>query len=321
MPASSKKALVGAMLANMAIAVTKFVVGGLTQSTVMIAEGIHSFVDTGDSALMLLGESRSRRPADETHPFGYGMELYFWSFVVAMVVFGGGGGLSIYEGLRAFFHPRVLGALWPNYLVIAAAAVFEGISLAIGLREFNAYRREKRFEGSALAVMRASKNPAIFVTVLEDVAALAGLAIAAVGLTFSHVLANPAFDAIASILIGLVLVAEACLLGYECRGLIIGEPARPIVMSEVRLAIARHPEIGRIERLSTLQLGPDSVMLVLGIRSDPQLKEEVLERARASLVADIRSAVPTVKHIVCDLAHPPTAMNGPRSDEDEVPFT
>jgi cation diffusion facilitator family transporter len=301
MPASSKKALVGAMMANVVIAVTKFVVGGITRSTVMIAEGIHSLVDTGDSALMLLGERRSRRPADEAHPFGYGMELYFWSFVVAMVVFGGGGGLSIYEGIRALFHPRVLRALWPNYLVIAAAAVFEGISLAIGIREFTAYRREKRFEGSMLAVMRASKNPAIFVTVLEDSAALAGLAIAAVGLALTHLLANPVFDAIASILIGLVLMAEAGLLGFECRGLIIGESARPLIIADVRRALARHPEIGRIEHLRTLQLGPDSVMLVLGIRSDPEMKEEALERARALLVADIRSGIPTVKHIVCDL--------------------
>jgi cation diffusion facilitator family transporter len=319
MPASSKKALVGAMLANLAIATTKFIVGGLTQSTVMIAEGIHSLVDTGDSALMLLGESRSRRAADEAHPFGYGMELYFWSFVVAMVVFGGGGGLSVYEGLRAFFHPRVLRALWPNYLVIAAAAVFEGISLAIGIREFNAYRREKCFEGSALAVMRASKNPAIFVTVLEDAAALVGLAIATVGLLLSRVLANPAFDAIASVLIGLVLVAEASLLGYECRGLIIGEAARPLIIADICRAIALHPEIGRIERLRTLQLGPDSVMLVLGIRSEPEVNADALERARASLVADIRATVPTVKHIMYDLAYPSTAMTGPHRDQSEAP--
>ena len=196
--------------------------------------------------------------------------------------------------------------------------MFEGISLAIGIREFNAYRREKRFEGSTLAVMRASKNPAIFVTVLEDAAALAGLAIATVGLTLSHVLANPAFDAIASVLIGLVLVAEAGLLGYECRGLIIGEPARPLIVADIRRALARHPEIGRIERLRTLQLGPDSVMLVLGIRSKPEMKEEVLERARASLVADIRSAVPAIKHIACDLAYPSTATSGPRADANEV---
>lgn len=291
----------GAMGANLAIAATKFLVGAITQSTVMIAEGIHSLVDTGNSALMLLGEWRSRRPADEAHPFGYGMELYFWSFVVAMVVFGGGGGLSIYEGVRALIHPRTLTALWPNYAVVGAAAVFESVSLAIGIREFTKYRHEKRFGGSMLSVMRASKNPAIFVTVLEDIAALIGLALAATGLTLSHYLGNPAFDGVASILIGLVLVVEAGLLGFECRGLIIGEAARPLIVADVRRALAHHPGIGRIEELRTLQLGPDSVMLVLGIRPESEMNVGEMERVHAQLEAEIRKLVPTIKDIVYDL--------------------
>lgn len=302
MPASSKKALLGAVAANLAIASVKFLVGALTQSTVMIAEAIHSLVDTGNSGLMLFGEWRSRRPSDDAHPFGYGMELYFWSFVVAMVVFGGGGGLSIYEGARALFHPRAVTSLWPNYLVIGVGAVFEGASLAIGLREFNTYRRERRFTGSMLAVMRASKNPAIFTTVLEDSAALVGLAIAAAGLTLSHVLGMPVFDAVASILIGLVLVAEAALLGFECRGLIIGEAARPLVVAEVRRALAHHPQIGRVLGLRTLQLGPESVMLVLGIRADPALAVGDVVRASEALAGEIRALVPTIKHIAYDLA-------------------
>lgn len=301
MPASSKKALIGAMVADMAIAATKFLVGAITRSTVMIAEGIHSLVDTGNSALMLFGQWRSHRPADEAHPFGYGMELYFWSFVVAMVVFGGGGGLSIYEGVRALFHPRVVTALWPNYLVIGTAAVFESVSLVIGVREFSAYRRERRFEGSMLAVMRASKNPAIFVTVLEDSAALVGLAVAAAGLTLSHVLASPVFDAIASIVIGVVLMAEAGLLGFECRGLIVGEPARALVIADVRRALAHHPGIGRIVELRTLQLGPDSVMLVLGIRADGSMRVDEMERLAAHLATEIRKGTPAIQHIVYDL--------------------
>lgn len=173
--------------------------------------------------------------------------------------------------------------------------------MAIGLREFTAYRREKRFKGSMLAVMRASKNPAIFVTVLEDSAALVGLAIAAAGLTLGHVMATPVFDAVASISIGLVLVAEAGLLGFECRGLIIGEAARPLVIAEVRRALARHPEIGRIVELRTLQLGPDSVMLVLGILPEPTLTIAEIERLTADLAAELRALIPTIKHIVYDL--------------------
>jgi cation diffusion facilitator family transporter len=305
MAASSKKALLGAVAANLGIATVKFVVGALTQSTVMIAEAIHSLVDTGNSGLMLFGEWRSRHPPDDEHPFGYGMELYFWSFVVAMVVFGGGGGLSIYEGTRALFHPRVVTSLWPNYLVIVVGAVFEGVSLAIGLREFAVYRREKHFSGSILAVMRASKNPAIFVTVLEDSAALVGLALAASGLTLSHVLGMPVFDAVASILIGVVLVAEAALLGFECRGLIIGEAARPLVVTEMRRALAEHPEIGRVVGLRSLQLGPESVMLVLAIRAEDTRTTGDVARANESLAARIRALVPSVKHIVFEFAAGP----------------
>ncbi|HEY7372064.1 MAG TPA: cation diffusion facilitator family transporter, partial [Polyangia bacterium] len=252
MAASSKRALFGAMAANVGIAATKFIVGALTHSTVMIAEAIHSLVDTGNSGLMLIGRARSRRGPDPEHPFGHGMELYFWSFLVAMVIFGGGACLSIYQGVVALFHPRTTTHLWPNYAVIGAAAVFEGSSLVIGWREFAAYRREKHFVGSTLAVMRESKNPAIFVTVLEDLAALAGLAVAAIGLTLDHLLDAPRFDAIASIVIGAILVFEAGLLGIETQGLITGEAVRPILMDRIREVVARHPDIGAVEEIRTL---------------------------------------------------------------------
>lgn len=297
MPASSRRALYGAMAANLAIAVVKFVVGTLTRSTVMITEGIHSLVDTGNSSLMLLGEFRSRRPPDDQHPFGYGMELYFWSFLVAMVVFGGGGGVSMYEGLRAMFHPRAVTRLWPNYLVIGASGIFEGISLVVGLREFGAYRREKRFAGSALAVMRASKNPAIFVTVLEDSAALIGLGIAALGLTASHLLGLPVLEAVASVLIGVVLMLEAALLGFECRGLIIGEAARPMVIAGVRRVLARHPQVGPVEAVRTLQLGPEAVMLILHLRQPPVTGGDELRAAFAALVGEIQRDMPVIRDV------------------------
>jgi cation diffusion facilitator family transporter len=301
MPASSKRALLGAMAANLAIAATKFLVGAITHSTVMIAEGIHSLVDTGNSGLMLFGGWRSRRPADDIHPFGYGMELYFWSFVVAMVVFGGGGGLSIWEGVRALLHPHPITKLWPNYVVIGAAAVFETVSLVIGVREFATYRSEKRFVGSMVAVMRASKNPAIFVTVLEDSAALIGLAVAAAGLTLSHYLAMPAFDALASIIIGLVLVLEAALLGFECRGLIIGEAARSLVTDSIRTVIALHPEIGPLEGMRTLQLGPEAVLLLLRVRFPPGMVVGELERVAEKLELDLRRSNASIKHVVFDI--------------------
>jgi len=297
MAASSKRALFGAMAANIGIAATKFVVGALTHSTVMIAEAIHSLVDTGNSGLMLIGRARSRRGPDPEHPFGYGMELYFWSFLVAMVIFGGGACLSIYQGVVALLHPRPTSHLWPNYLVIGAAAVFEASSLVIGWREFAAYRREKHFVGSMLAVMRESKNPAIFVTVLEDLAALAGLAVAAIGLTLDHLLDAPSFDAIASIVIGAILVFEAALLSVETQGLITGEAVRPILLDRIRDVVARHRDIGAIEEIRTLQLGPDAVLLLLGVRPSRQLPTGALEEASKRLTDELRSISPTITHV------------------------
>jgi cation diffusion facilitator family transporter len=297
MAASSKRALFGAMAANIGIAATKFIVGALTHSTVMIAEAIHSLVDTGNSGLMLIGRARSRRGPDPEHPFGYGMELYFWSFLVAMVIFGGGACLSIYQGVVALLHPRPTTHLWPNYLVIGAAAVFEASSLVIGWREFAAYRREKHFVGSMLAVMRESKNPAIFVTVLEDLAALAGLAVAAIGLTLDHLLDAPSFDAIASIVIGAILVFEAALLGVETQGLITGEAVRPILLDRIRDVVARHRAIGAIEEIRTLQLGPDAVLLLLGVRLSRQLPTGELEEASKRLTDELRSISPTIAHV------------------------
>jgi cation diffusion facilitator family transporter len=301
MPASSKKALVGALAANLAIAATKFVVGAITHTTVITVEGIHSLVDTGNSGLMLFGRWRSRRPADEDHPFGYGMELYFWSFVVAMVVFGGGGAVSLYEGVRALAAPHRISTVWPNYAVLAAAALFEGASLWIGLREFGRYRREKRFAGSMIAVIHASKNPAIFVTVLEDGAALIGLAIAAAGVAASQLLANPIFDGVASILIGGVLMVEAGLLGYECRGLIIGESARPQIITAIRSVATRYPQMGPVESMRTLQLGPESVLLLLRMRFVATLSIGELGRLGGELESELRRSNPIIQHIAFDL--------------------
>jgi cation diffusion facilitator family transporter len=297
MAASSKRALFGAMAANIGIAATKFIVGALTHSTVMIAEAIHSLVDTGNSGLMLIGRARSRRGPDPEHPFGHGMELYFWSFLVAMVIFGGGACLSVYQGVMALIHPRPTTHLWPNSLVIGAAAVFEGSSLVIGWREFAAYRREKQFAGSMLAVMRESKNPAIFVTVLEDLAALAGLVVAAIGLTLDHLLDAPRFDAIASIVIGAILVFEAALLGVETQGLIAGEAVRPILMDRIRDVVARHPDVGAVEEIRTLQLGPDAVLLLLGVRPARQPATGELEEASKRLTGELRGISPTIAHV------------------------
>lgn len=305
MPASSTRSLISGLVANLAIAITKFIVGAVTSSTVMISEGIHSVVDTGNSVLMMFGRRASRRGPDEEHPFGYGMELYFWSFVVAMVVFGGGGGLSIYEGLHALSEPRELTSLWPSFVVIGASAVFEGASLIVGLREFRIYRRELKYPSSVLDGIRASKNPAMFLTVLEDIAALVGLGIAAAGIALRWWTGIAAFDGIASILIGLVLAIEALVLAIECRGLIIGEPARPAVVEEIEKSIAEHAGGLKIRGVRTLQLGPESVLVFLevqpaSVRDPAQLRDTI-----ARLLVELRRATPVIRDVFVTTAREP----------------
>lgn len=311
MPASSTLALAGGLAANFAIAVIKFVVGGLTRSTVMLVEGVHSLVDTGNSALMMFGRRRSRRGPDPEHPFGYGMELYFWSFAVAMIVFGGGGGVTIYEGIDALRSPRELTALWPSYLVIGVAAVFESISLVIGLREFTRYRRERRYPGSILAAIRASKNPAMFLTVLEDIAALVGLVIAAAGLTLRWWTHLAMFDGLASILIGLVLMTEAIVLAVECRGLIIGEPVRPVVLEEVRRAIAHHAGDLAVASVRTLHLGPESILVFLAVDLGSARDPRQLGDAIGRLTGELRRTIPAIRDVFVTLPHPRRQARGP----------
>jgi len=289
------------MAANLGIAATKLTVGILTHSTAMLAESIHSLVDTGDAGLLLLGRARSRRPADVTHPFGHGMELYFWSIVVAMVVFAGGGGLSVYEGVRALLHPRTLTAIWPSYVVLGAAFVFESASLVIGLREFALYRREDKLPGSILAVVHASKNPAIFATVLEDTAALAGLTLAAAGVTLSYYLGLHYCEGLASIAIGIVLFGQAAVLGYESRSLIVGEAAYECVVGVIRDVIARHAELGTLVSIATLQLGPDAILVVLRVRFPRRMCVDDLERAGAQVEADLQRAQPAIRHVMFEL--------------------
>lgn len=297
MPASSTRSLVAALVANLGIAVTKFVIGALTNSTVMVSEGIHSLVDTGNSGLMMLGRRASRRGPDVEHPFGYGMELYFWSFVVAMVVFGGGGGLSIYEGFHALSEPRELTSPWPSLAVIGVAAVFEGGALAIGLREFRIYRRQYRYPRSILDGIRASKNPAMFLTVLEDIAALVGLGIATAGLLLRWCTGIAAFDGIASMLIGAVLAVEALVLAVECRGLIIGEPARPALVETIDRTVAANAGELVVHRVRTLQLGPESVLVFLDVQPSSVRDPGQLRDTIARLLGELRRVAPAIRDV------------------------
>jgi len=219
----SKLAIYGAIGANVAIAVTKFTVAGITGSSAMLSEGVHSAVDTFNGVLLLVGIRLSQRPATPEHPFGHGKELYFWNLIVAVLIFGLGGGVSFFEGVQHIRHPEPMRDPTWNYVVLAAAALFEGISFSIALRQFFKQAGSTPF----WEAVHRSKDPTTYTVLAEDSAALAGLAIAAVGIALSHSLDMPALDGAASVLIGLLLAGVATLLTWESRGLLIGEGIRP----------------------------------------------------------------------------------------------
>lgn len=217
----SKIGLYGALAANIAVAVVKFIAASVTGSSAMLSEGIHSTVDSSNELLLLLGIHKSKKPADEMHPFGYGQELYFYTLIVSVLIFGLGGGMSVYEGVMHITHPVDIADPTWNYIVLGCSAVFEGISLVIPLRKFTKANGSAHFWRK----LRASKDPASFVIIFENGAALAGLFIAFCGVFFSHYFHSPMLDGASSILIGLVLAFVAIILIIESRNLLIGESA------------------------------------------------------------------------------------------------
>ncbi len=276
--------VIAALIGNLVIAAAKFVAAFFTGSGAMLSEGIHSVVDTGNQALLLLGDSRSRRPSDAQHPFGHGRELYFWSLVVAVLLFGIGGGLSILQGvqhLRRAVMPR--DELW-NYAVLAIAFAAEGASLCIAWRHF----RSDAGSRSAWQAFRDSKDPRIFVPLAEDVAALLGVIVAAAGVFLAHRLRMPVFDGAASIAIGGILAGVAVLLAVESRSLLVGERADAGVLRRVRDVVRRQPGADLAD-VVTLHIGPEQIALTLTITmaGDQALTEatSIVDRLKADIAA------------------------------------
>jgi cation diffusion facilitator family transporter len=273
----SKTAIIAALTGNLAIAVVKLIAAFITGSSAMTSEAIHSLVDTGNEVLLLLGMSRSKRLPDLDHPYGHGRELYFWSFVVAVAIFAVGGGVSIYEGIGHLLAPTVIEDPFWNYVVLAIAFVFEGISWLFGWR---AFRKQLGNQGPLAAIHR-SKDPTVFIVVFEDSAALVGLAIAFLGVFFGHLWSNPYLDGAASVLIGLMLALMSAFLAYETKGLLIGEGYDRKTLQELRQAIASDQAIARVNRLLTLFFGPDDVMLTVEVTfRDRTTVEEIREAAK-----------------------------------------
>lgn len=252
----SHRVVFAALAGNLAIAVTKFVAALLTGSSAMLTEAIHSTVDTGNQGLLLLGLARAGRPPSRTHPFGYGMELYFWSFVVALMIFALGGAVSVYQGVHKILEPEPINRAWINFLVIGLAMLFEGGSFLVAWREFKTVRGDAPF----FAALKGSKDPAIFAVLLEDGAALVGLAVAALGVTGS-ILGAPWADGAASVAIGVLLVLVAVFLANETRSLLTGEAAAPRIVEAVRDALARDPRIESVAEVLSMHLGPREILL------------------------------------------------------------
>jgi cation diffusion facilitator family transporter len=299
--AGARKVVLAALLGNLAVAATKFVAFAVSGSTAMLTEAIHSVVDTADQLLLLVGQRRAGRPADAEHPFGYGMEVYFWSFVVAMMIFLIGGVVGISEGVERLLHPAPVRAPLLNFAVLAAAAVFEGLSFRTAYREF---RRIVRGRAVRLPTfLRLSKDPSVFATLLEDGAALTGLALAALGVAGSARLGWHRADGAASILIGLLLVAIAGFLSNLTRSLITGESAAPAVVEEIMTALKNGRRAGRAASARTLHLGPQNILVV--VRWAPaDVSTAELQAGLAEAKAAVMAAEPRVRDVLFDLESP-----------------
>ena len=287
--AESKVVVYAALAGNAAIAAVKFAAAGLTGSSSMLSEAVHSIVDTLDQLLLLWGARRGERTPDASHPFGYGLEVYFWSFTVSLMVFLMGGAVSVYEGVLKLSRPEPSTHLGLAYAVLALSALFEGASFTFS---YVAFRKRVGRRMGLIDFVRRSKDPNFIVTLMEDSAALTGLALAALGVT-GQVLGLTWADGAASIAIGLLLMAVALLLANETRSLIAGESADAAVVDAVTRALNAHAGAGEVAEVATLQLGPDRILVALTIAVAPGREGEV-ERVAAELTDHVRAADPRV---------------------------
>jgi len=290
----SRKVIYAAILANLGIAAAKFVVAAITGSAAMLAEGIHSAVDTGNEFLLLVGERNSAKPPDKRHPFGYGKALYFWALLVALSVFSLGGGLSIYHGISALRHPEPLADPMWNYIVLGVSACFEGYIWNVSRKALN----KRRKPGASLwQTVHASKDASVFTVFIEDTAALLGLAIAAVGILLGQVFDSPYFDPAASVLIGLLLVGAAFALARETGALLVGEGIGTDATRRVCEILRGDPSIEDVGKVLSMQLGPDEVLLTVAVRFNRGMRIDEVEAAIERLEKAVAAAYPAIRHI------------------------
>lgn len=290
---TSRTVIYAALAGNLAIAVMKFSAAAYTGSSAMVSEAIHSLVDTGNQGLLLHGLKRAEKPADETHPFGYGRELYFWAFVVAILIFAVGAGISFYEGLSKIAEPHPVESPYVNYIVLALAMIFEAFAWMTAFRAFQAGRRGRGY----FQAVHESKDPTIFTVLFEDTAAMLGLVAAFVGIALGQVLGIPELDGVASLAIGVILAATAALLAYECKGLLIGEAADSTLVAAARRVVAAESGVIAVNELLTLHFGPRDVLLVLSLDFHDRLSSVEVEKAISGLEARLKSDHPEISRV------------------------
>ena len=293
MASGSRTVIYAALVGNLLIAITKFAAASVTASSAMLSEGIHSLVDTGNQVLLLHGLRRAARPPDERFPFGHGKEIYFWSFVVAILIFAVGSGVSLYEGVHRIANPQPVSNPMVNYIVLGLAMVFEGIAWALAFREF---RRSKGQRGYIEAV-QTGKDPTVFVVLFEDSAAMLGLVVAFVGVGLSHLTGQYWFDGAAAVIIGLILGATAVWLAYETKGLLIGESASPKVAQDIRDLATANPRILHVNEILTMHMGPDFILVNVSVDFADGVPSQDIELSIAALDREIKRQHPRVKRI------------------------
>jgi len=290
---SSKKVIYAALVGNTLIAITKFIAAAITGSSAMLSEGIHSVVDTGNQGLLLHGLNRAKRPPSEAFPFGHGKEIYFWSFVVAILIFAVGAGVSIYEGIKHIWHPQPILSPVINYVVLGLAMVFEGAAWTIALKGFAKVKGQLDY----LEAVRRGKDPTLFVVLFEDSAALLGLVVAFVGVLLTQLTGIAWFDGLASVIIGLVLGGTAIWLAYETKGLLIGEAAEPAVVMGIRNLAASSKNVTKVNEVLTMHMGPEFVLVNISVDFRDDLETGEVERAIAELDRAVKASYPPVKRV------------------------
>ncbi|MEA2825767.1 MAG: hypothetical protein QOG43_206 [Actinomycetota bacterium] len=293
MQEGSRKAIIAAFFANLGIAVAKFVGFLLTGASSMLAEAVHSMADTSNQGLLLLGGNRARRQADDDHPFGYGRERYFWSFVVALVIFTLGSMFALFEGEEKLRHPHQLESAPIAVAILVVAIALESYSLRTAIKE----SRHTKGDESWWCFIRRSKIPELPVVLLEDVGAEIGLVFALAGIGLSELTGNPRFDAVGALAIGVLLGAIAIILMIEMKGLLIGESANPEIRAKIRAAMQGDPDVRQVIHMRTQHLGPDELLVAAKLGVSPDLAFRQVADAIDRVEASVRAAVPEARII------------------------